>query len=621
LATVTVAAVTVVAIALSCSKPPAASEPRVPREVDVPAYLKDTVSEMAAVVGNEDVPVEGIGFVTNLDGTGTRTIPPGVRAIILDVMKRNKVEHPEQFVGDPDNAVVRVTGLMPPGINKGEHFDLEVRAIPNTDTTSLEGGFLLECDMTRVVSMRGMEAKSENLSLGRGSIFVTPFVAAPAGKDSRPIVDARDLPDTKDAAKGTDSAGSKDIKDLKDFNKGAKDSRDTKDAPKDASKVGGDPRVGRILGGGKALKARTFQLSLYNPSVRTADQIVRMVNTRFNGAAKGTRDPDRVDLEVPREFQDDKAHFLDLVGGLYLREGASVRDMRVEELLKVLKTGETSEDMERMDRVAICLESFGPSVSPRLHTLCDDPKEIVRFYVGRTLANLQDGRAVSVLDPIVMDDKSPFQEAAAAALGKLPAGLGVLTRALNVKSARVRVAAWQALQQLAPRMTLVRRFADKFSLSVVATRGDPFIYVSRTMRPQIAIFGDAKILPPVFAETPRVTASVTTSAGKPAETIRLIAQRHGQDIYVESKLDVRDLIVKLATPYEPKQDPDALLLDPPGPPQGLDLGYSDVVGLLNELSRKKALTVPIMLQPLKYYITGDRPVIKPIETSEAKTPA
>ena len=124
------------------------------------------------------------------------------------------------------------------------------------------------------------------------------------------------------------------------------------------------------------------------------------------------------------------------------------------------------------------------------------------------------------------------------------------------------------------------------------------------MRPQIAIFGDAKILPPVFAETPRVTASVTTSAGKPAETIRLIAQRHGQDIYVESKLDVRDL-----------------LLDPPGPPQGLDLGYSDVVGLLNELSRKKALTVPIMLQPLKYYITGDRPVIKPIETSEAKTPA
>jgi len=49
--------------------------------------------------------------------------------------------------------------------------------------------------------------------------------------------------------------------------------------------------------------------------------------------------------------------------------------------------------------------------------------------------------------------------------------------------------------------------------------------------------------------------------------------------------------------------------------QGLDLGYSDVVGLLHAMSRKGALTGPIVLQPLEYRITGDRPTARPISTS------
>jgi len=547
-------AVAVGAIALSCAPPPRTpSEPRLPRDIELPAYMKDTVSEVAAVVGRDDIPVQCVGFVANLDGTGTRSVPPGIRAAILEVMRRNKVEGAEELLSNPDNAVVLVTGLIPMGINKGEHFDLDVRAVPNTDTTSLEGGFVLECDLTRVLSARGVEAKSEILALGRGGIFVSPF--------------------------GTDKDGKKT----------------------------GDPRVGRVLGGGKALKTRSFQLSLYNPSARTADQLVRTVNTRFIGAAKGNRDPGRVDLQVPKEYQNDKAHFLDLVGGLYMREGGSVRDQRVEELVALVRSGED------VDRVALCVESFGPSVAPRLHTLCDDPSEAVRFYVGRTLAGIQDGRAVSVLDPIVMNDKSEFQEAAVEALGKLRsgAGLGVLSRALNTKSARVRVAAWQAMLEVAPQSTVVRRFEDKFSLSVVPSRGDPFIYVARTLRPHIAIFGGAKIQAPVLAETARVTASVVAGSDK----VRLITRRGGVDVHIDATLDLRDIIEKMATPSWPKPDPDAAFAVPTGPPQGLDLGYSDAVGLIYELSQKRALTVPLMLQPLKYYIPGDRPVARPIETA------
>jgi HEAT repeat protein len=96
-------------------------------------------------------------------------------------------------------------------------------------------------------------------------------------------------------------------------------------------------------------------------------------------------------------------------------------------------------------------------VAPRLHALADHPSQAVRFYVGRTLANLQDARAVYVLERIVSDDKSEFQEAAVEALGKIHSGvgLGVLGRALHVKSARVRVAAWKAMARLVPRTFVV----------------------------------------------------------------------------------------------------------------------------------------------------------------------
>ncbi len=540
------------ALAASCAAKPKPAEPRIPREVELAAYLRDTVGEVARIAGREAVAVQGFGFVTGLDGTGTKVVPPGIRQQVLNMMRRNKVENAEEILANPDHAVVTVSGWMDPGAAKGELFDLDVRAIPNTETTSLEGGFVLECDLARVELDRGTESRSETLALGRGSIFVSPF------------------------------------------------------APEGQTKTASDPRVGHILAGGKALKTRHFRLALLSPSVRTADQIMRLVNARFPGAAKGSEDPGRIDLEVPKEFHADKTHFLDLVGALYMRETPDARDKRIRLLIDTLKAGED------MDRAAICLEAFGPTLAPQLHALAEDPSEPVRFYVGRTLAQLQDARAVHVLERIALDDHSKFQEQAVEALGKLRTGvgLGVLGRALDVKSARVRVAAWQAMAHLAPRTFTARTFADKFALSIVATRDEPFVYVSRTLKPQIAVFGEVKVRPPVLAETNRVTAT----ARENEDQITLISRRGGRDIRVRASFDVVDMIAALASPMRREEEPAADKAD--AGPEGLELGYSDVVGLLHAMSRKGALTGPIVLQPLEYRILGDRPVARPITTSE-----
>ena len=517
--------------------------PREPRDVRLPEYLKDTVGEVARFAGREEIAVQGYGFVTGLDGTGTRVVPPGVRQEILEMMRRHRVPDPESLLAGPDTAVVSVGGLVPAGAIEGEAFDLDVRVLPNTETTSLEGGFLLECDLTRVVAGRGGEVRSDRRATGRGSIFVSPFTVS----------------------------GASDI----------------------------DPRVGRVLGGGRALAARQFRLALLVPSVRTADQLVRLINARFPGAARGTRDAGRVDLEVPPEYRDEKTEFLDLVGAIYLREVPDARDARMDLLVQTLESGED------MDRVAMCLESFGQTVQPRLRKLIDHPRQSVRFYVGRVLAHLQDGEAVHVLEPFARDGQSEFQEQAVRALGSLRNGLGlaVLARALDAKNARVRIAAWRAMRRVGPETGIVRIFEDKFALSVVPTRAEPFVYVARSLRPHLAVFGDVRVRPPVLAETRRVTAT----AAPDAQRLVLITRRGGRDLRVEAGLEVRDVVDRMAS---------VVAAEKGGPLLGLDLGYGDVVGLLHELVKKKALTGQVVLEPLEYRVLGDRPIARPIETEE-----
>jgi len=534
------AAAAILAAGLSCTKPKP-TEPRIPREVEIPAYLKDTIGEVARFAGREGVPVQGYGFVTGLDGTGTKVMPPGVRQQILGMMRRNKVDKAEEVLASPDNAVVMVMGVLPPGIAKGEAFDLEVRAVPTTETTSLEGGFLLDCDLAQVMADRGVAVRSEILARGRGSIFVSPF------------------------------------------------SGDEK------SKASADPRIGRVLAGGRSLKVRHFRLILLTASVRTADQITRLVNARFPGAAKGTQDPGRVDLAIPREYQGDEVHFLDLVGAIYLRESPDARDRRLNLLVETMQAGKD------LDRVALCLEAMGPSVMPRLRSLASHPSEAVRFYVGQTMANLQDAQAVSVLESIALADASEFQEMAVESLGRLRSGigLGVLGRALGARSARVRVAAWQAMARIAPRMFVSRVFRDKFVLSMIAVKGEPFVYVSRTLRPQIAIFGDVSVRPPVLAETRRVVATALEGA----QQATLITRWHGTDYRVEAPLDVKGLIEKMALPMGTAETRNV---------PGLDLSYSDAVGLLYEMSKKKALSAPLVVQPLQYHVGGERPTARPI---------
>ena len=544
--------VVLAAAAGPCAEPqkrPAASEPRLPAEAAAAPYLADTIGQRARFTGREWIPVHGYGFVVGLHGTGTTVVPPGVRRQVLFIMRRHRVENPEAVLASPDTAVVAVIGHIPPGAVKGETFDIEVRALPNTDTTSLEGGFLLEADLTRVAVGRTGELHSQPLALARGGIFVG--LIDPAG-----------------------TAGAADL------------------------------RSGRVLAGGKALESRSFHLVLRDPSIRTVDQIVRVINSRFPGAAKGTRDG-RVDLTVPPAFRTDKGRFLDILGAMYLPEAPAARETRIRLLTDRLQEGQD------LEIVALCLEAFGPVAAPHLKALAEHPQETVRFYVGRILARAQDGLGVRMLEPLALSDASAYQEAAVRATGEsdLPLTVGVLTRALDAKSARVRIAAWRAIMKASPGATIVAAYPDKFILSRVPTRAGDFVYVARSDEPHLAIFGDVRIAPPVLARTRDVTVSATL--GAPHLTV--VADRAGRHIGLELPLDLEAAIRIMADPIT-REDQTAVT--------GLDLSYSEIVSLIYQMAQRKALTGPMVLQPLEYRAAADRPItMPPVAPPEEAGPA
>ena len=270
---------------------------------------------------------------------------------------------------------------------------------------------------------------------------------------------------------------------------------------------------------------------------------------------------------------------------------------------------ESLKEVKDADRISLGLEAFGKAVLPKLKPLVGDPSPTVRFNVGRILARLQDAEAVHVLEPLALDDAYEYQEAAVKALGELASGngLGVLGRALDSRNNRVRIAAWKAMMRLSPKAFAQTMFREKFLMTVVSTHGDPFIYFSRTEKPHVAVFGDVRVKPPVIVETRRAMASAVAES----ETLVLMSRRHETDLKVESSLEIKAAIEKMAGPFG---------LDKHPTPQGLNLGYSDVVGIVSEMAKKGALTGPIVLQPLEIEGPSQRAPSRPIEESGTLSP-
>jgi flagellar basal body P-ring protein FlgI len=422
----------------------------VPCETPPPEPVLDTnvelIKDVASPLGMNYLKIESVALVTGLHGTGSDPAPSPQRTALLADMQARAVKNPNQVLASPNVSLVLVRAYLPPGIRKGDRFDLEVRLPSRSETTSLRDGWLMSTRLREVAVLDNTLRSGHVEAVAEGQIIV-------------------------DAAFDGDSDQVSEVR-------------------------------GRVIGGGVAVTARMLGLVIRseNHSIRTSTQVGTAINSRFHtydqGIKRGVATPKRdnfVELEVHARYRHNLARYFRVIQNIALAEGPTERLQRLAVLERKVFEPTTA------PAAALQLEAIGKEAIPVLQKAAraDDPE--IRFYAAEALAYLDDALAAEPLAQAAREQPA-FRWHAIAALCAMDnlSAYDALTELLHVPSAETRYAAFRALRTRNPQDALVKgeRLGDQGTLHLVDTSGPPMVHFSRTRFAEIVLFGDDQRLRP-----------------------------------------------------------------------------------------------------------------------------
>jgi len=258
-----------------------------PEELAPVAELGTTIGSLAEVVTPELVALEGYGLVGGLNGTGSAECPPQIRAYLKQYILTQLPEHKldiEQFINSLDTAVVRVEGIMPAAASKNQYFDVKVTALPGTQTTSLEDGWLYRAELQ-----------------AKGTFGVSTRVVADA--EGPIFIDKIDTPTP-------------------------------------------DTRVGYILAGGSILEEYRINLVFNRQDYRIAGLVRNRLDERFGGGIAKAVSPGLIELKVPAKYKGQKQRFTSIVKAMYLDYEPEITEKRIKTFIRKLAASEDKHESE-----------------------------------------------------------------------------------------------------------------------------------------------------------------------------------------------------------------------------------------------------------------------------------
>jgi flagellar basal body P-ring protein FlgI len=397
------------------------------------------IGDFASATGMQQTRIEAVGLVTGLHGTGSDPMPSPERAALLEEMQKRNVANPNGILASGNVSLVFVRGLLRPGIQKGDRFDVEVRVPSQSETTSLRGGYLLEARLAETAILGNQLRSGDLLALAKGPVMVDP--SADPQKDR--------------------IAGGR----------------------------------GKILGGGIALKSRPLGLVLTpeHKDVRNSSRIANAVNRRYHnfengvkeGMAKAIND-EYIELKVHPRYKDNIARYIQVIRALPITESAPDRTKRIAAIERRLLVPETSAE------AAMQLEALGPDgVATLLKGIKSNDAE-VRFYSAEALAYLDRREAAEPLGQIARDQPA-FRVFALTALSTMQefAASDQLRDLLGAPSAETRYGAFRSLWTMNSKNPLVKGevLGNEFRYHVLDVPGQPMIHVTRNRLAEIVVFG------------------------------------------------------------------------------------------------------------------------------------
>ena len=387
--------------------------------------LPPMVGEATRPTGLQPLAVGTIGVVNSLPGTGGPPDPSADRETLLEDMKRENIAGREAFLEEASTAMVRVSGLIPPGARRGDSIDVQIQCGADANATNLMGGWLLDSRLTQSLRVAGNAL--EGPSLRRGQVMAIAI---------GPVL-------TRRAHENSD-----------------------------------DPihrLTGAVIGGGSVQQDRGLGLTVMGKyrHARVAAEIAAAINARFfffdgasrRGIATATNES-LVTLEVPPRYRDNVSHLMALVAAVPLDPSRRTSQSYLQTLGEQLTDPSTAED------AALKLEAIGNPAIPTLVDRMNGSDPAVRFASARALAFLDQPDAASVLAEVA-GERPDLRMPAIGALRHLEdmTATTALSTMLSQPSQRTR---FEAMRCLSHRGDAVRDFSSrKFATFRIVTTESP----------------------------------------------------------------------------------------------------------------------------------------------------
>lgn len=448
------------------------------------------VGKMALPKGFSYIKVEGVGLVVQLDHTGSSPAPgPHVDAL-KDEMETHDVAKPNELLDSDTTSLVLLRALIPPAAQPGDRIDVEVRLPSGSKTTSLREGWLMQARLREYAMLGNRIHTGRELAVGLGNVVV----------DGVFQVSREELAD----------------------------------------------RHGMVLGGGTVTAPRLMGLQMREKyaSPFNTSAIANALNARFHhydhGIKKGVataKDDMQIHLAVPARYKNHLTRYYDVVRSVAVGESVPERGDRLRKLERLLHEPTSAA------RAALELEAIGEDAIPVLKTGLLSPNPEVHFYAAEALAYLDVDEAAAALG-IAASNERAFRWHALTALSVMDhvAAYDQLVRLLDDSSAETRYGAFRALRTRNARDPMLQGevLSNQFVLHQVECGGEPLIHFSSTRKPEVVVFGRAKLEPPPFLMVGRQV----MVKGQPDGRIQVTRYRPGKDDDVQVVSDDLSQVIR-----------------------------------------------------------------------------
>lgn len=451
-------------------------------DVEIPEDLRGTIAEVASLVSEGSQAIIGEGVVIGLGKNGSSEIPPNrKKELVKYVVNELKIHRPSlgtgevsalEFLADPDTALVEVEAVIPPGLPKGSKLDVMVRALPRTQTKSLEGGMLLPMDM---YWNRGVETDRvrdlKTLARAEGSLFVNPFLDP--------------------------------------------------ESPKALPRL----RTGRVLNGAVTTKAMPIVLQLHQPDYHVCATLQRRINERFGRPGQtvaNAKDRYTIQINIPPQYAKDYEYFLTLLMHIPRESSGPALEMHSRRVAKAMERDDVNHD-----GLALIWEAIGRQVLPVVQGVYSSENIEAAYFAARTGVRMGDRQMAGPLLVRFAEKPGPLQLNAIRELGRHPELLIArqpLRALLDSQNELARIAAYEALLQRGDTSFVRRHTMDNgFHVDLVETGRDYVIYATQTGEPKIVLFGpNMRFNAPVFHVEPHEMVTLASKQGLSEETMQQI---------------------------------------------------------------------------------------------------